>query len=306
MSTYISLLSDLGFKKAFGKENSSEEFILDFLNELFKDDEEFRDIMSVSYKNVEKSPNHIEDKEIFYDIVCETNTGHRFIVEMHKQTHKYFSDRVTYYMCREVVEQIPDYKTRSKSDYHLIPVVGIFITNFTVAGMDKKPVVRGSFLDPESGKVVLDKLKCVFVQLSQFNKTPEECVTGFDKWMYILKNMENLQEIPFKTYKNQIFERLGEMSKVANLTKDEQRQYQRDLRWARDYNAVMEYAIEEGEAKGREKGLAEGRAEGLAEGRAEGEFQKALSIARNLKKLGLPIKDIVNATGLTEEEIINA
>ena len=58
-------------------------------------------------------------------------------------------------------------------------------------------------------------------------------------------------------------------------------------------------------AKGREQGLAEGRAEGLAEGRAEGERQKALTIARNLKKLGLSIKDIENATGLTEEEIIN-
>lgn len=290
-SKYISLLSDLGFKKVFGKENSSEEFLIDFLNELFKDDPDLSNIVSVRYKNNEKSPNHSEDKEVFYDLFCETDTGHRFIVEMQKQTHKYFADRVTYYMCREISEQLADYKNRNNNDYRLLPVVGVFITNFTVSGMENKPVVHGKFLDPESGKVVLDKLKCAFVQLSQFNKTPEECITGFDKWMYILKNMENLQEIPFKTYKNQLFQRLGELSKVTNLSGEERRQYERDLRWVRDYNAVMQYAIEEGQEKGR------------AEGRAEGQQLKAKEIAGNMKKSGMRIEDIAALTGLPLSDI---
>ena len=52
-----------------------------------------------------------------------------------------------------------------------------------------------------------------------------------------------------------------------------------------------------------QKGKEEGRAEGKEEGRAEGMSQRSLEIARNLLSLGLPINQITQATGLTEEEI---
>ena len=46
-----------------------------------------------------------------------------------------------------------------------------------------------------------------------------------------------------------------------------------------------------------------GKEEGRAEGRAEGMSQRSLEIARNLLSLGLPVDQITQATGLTEEEI---
>ena len=60
---------------------------------------------------------------------------------------------------------------------------------------------------------------------------------------------------------------------------------------------------EEGRAEGKEEGRAEGKEEGRAEGRAEGMSQRSLEIARNLLSLGLPVNQITQATGLTEEEI---
>ena len=51
--------------------------------------------------------------------------------------------------------------------------------------------------------------------------------------------------------------------------------------------------------EGRAEGLAEGRAEGLEQGRME----ERLSTARNLKKLGIAPDTIVQATGLSLEEI---
>ena len=47
----------------------------------------------------------------------------------------------------------------------------------------------------------------------------------------------------------------------------------------------------------RSEGLEQGRIEGRAEGRA-------ISIARNLKSMGLGIAEIQKATGLSEEEIV--
>ena len=61
--------------------------------------------------------------------------------------------------------------------------------------------------------------------------------------------------------------------------------------------------FKEGEAKGRAEGIAKGRAEGIAEGRAEGEKEKAKEIAKKMKDMGLPVKEIAQYTQLTQEEI---
>ena len=60
---------------------------------------------------------------------------------------------------------------------------------------------------------------------------------------------------------------------------------------------------EEGRAEGMEKGRAEGMEKGRAEGLEKGMNQRSLEIARNLLSLGLPVTQITQATGLTEEEI---
>lgn len=66
-------------------------------------------------------------------------------------------------------------------------------------------------------------------------------------------------------------------------------------------------AIEEGLAEGLEKGLAEGLEKGLAEGLErglkEGSREKAMDIARNLKRMGMSVEDIVEAVGL-EADIV--
>ena len=53
----------------------------------------------------------------------------------------------------------------------------------------------------------------------------------------------------------------------------------------------------------RKEDLVEGRKAGIEEGRKEGAYQRALETARILKQLGDPISKIMQATGLSEEEI---
>jgi predicted transposase/invertase (TIGR01784 family) len=49
--------------------------------------------------------------------------------------------------------------------------------------------------------------------------------------------------------------------------------------------------------------LGHARREGRVEGRAEGETAKALDVAKNLLKLGIPVDTIVKSTGLTSAEV---
>ena len=51
--------------------------------------------------------------------------------------------------------------------------------------------------------------------------------------------------------------------------------------------------------------FAEGMAEGMAKGKAEGEKEAKEKIAANLLSLGVPLETIVQASGLSEEEIRN-
>ena len=57
------------------------------------------------------------------------------------------------------------------------------------------------------------------------------------------------------------------------------------------------------EKRGMEKGRAEGMAEGMAKGMAKGELSKGLEVARNLLAMGMSWTQIIQATGLTEDQL---
>ena len=127
-----------------------------------------------------------------------------------------------------------------------------------------------------------------------FAKEEDECETDFERWIYVLKNMETLQRLPFKARKA-VFEKLEQIVDIAGMSKEDRMKYDESIKVYRDQLAVMEHERLQGEAKGRAEGIAEGRAEGEAKGKAE--------VARNLKQMGLPVDAIVQATGLTPEAI---
>lgn len=92
-------------------------------------------------------------------------------------------------------------------------------------------------------------------------------------------------------------------TRYANLTPQQKREYDRELkeRWDRAAEAESHYL--DGEEKGLAKGLAEGHAKGLAEGHAKGRAEEAREIAKKLKKMGSPMDFITQATGLSAEEV---
>lgn len=88
-----------------------------------------------------------------------------------------------------------------------------------------------------------------------------------------------------------IFRRLDKVANYATLSPDERRQYDYDLKRARDYYAEISYARKEAINEGLAQGRAEGRAEGLRES------------ARKMIKAGLDPNFIHEMTGLSPEEI---
>ena len=69
-----------------------------------------------------------------------------------------------------------------------------------------------------------DKLRFVFLQLPCFKKEESECENDFERWIYVLKNMETLQRLPFKARKS-VFEKLEQIVDIASLSKEERMKY---------------------------------------------------------------------------------
>ena len=137
-------------------------------------------------------------------------------------------------------------------------------------------------------------MRYIFLELPSFKKEESECETDFERWIYVLKNMETLQRLPFKA-RNAVFKKLEEIVDIASMSKEERMKYDESIKVYRDQLAVMEFE--------RNKGLVEGRAEGLAEGRAEGLSEGKESVARNLKRMGMDVETIVKVTGLDPDVI---
>ncbi|MGI5096864.1 Rpn family recombination-promoting nuclease/putative transposase [Treponema socranskii] len=66
---------------------------------------------------------------------------------------------------------------------------------------------------------------------------------------------------------------------------------------------ALQEGIAQGEAKGEAKGFSLGIAQGKLEGFSDGSYQAKLETAKNLLGMGLSIKNIAQATGLSETEI---
>ena len=112
-------------------------------------------------------------------------------------------------------------------------------------------------------------------------------------WIYIIKNMEKLKEMPFVD-KNPVFRMLAEIGDLRKLTPEERELYDEDIKVMRDLDATQKWEEEQ-----KHMEIEKGRAEGREQGRAEGK----LEIAKNLLAMGIPMDKVVQASGLTEEQI---
>ena len=152
--------------------------------------------------------------------------------------------------------------------------------------------------EKSSDTIFSDKLRFIYLSLPFFNKSEEECESGFEKWIYVLKYMEVLERLPF-TAQKKIFNHLAKLADVRCLSSEEQEKYDESIKAVDDYYSGLYGFYVEGE----EKGIAKGRVEGRAEGRAEGELSKGLTVARNLLAIGMSWPQIMQITGLTEEQL---
>ena len=158
----------------------------------------------------------------------------------------------------------------------------MFFLNFRLTDLPSKLRTDIVPADRDTHELFTDKMRYIFLELPSFKKEESECETDFERWIYVLKNMETLQRLPFKA-RNAVFKKLEEIVDIASMSKEERMRYDESIKVYRDQLAVMEFE--------RNKGLAEGRAE------------EKENVARNLKRMGMDVETIAKATGLDPDVI---
>ena len=250
MSTYINPFVDFGFKYIFGAPSSGE-FLIDFLNSLFANDSGFEPIVSITYSDKEKSREREEGRAAVYDILCTTDTGRQFIVEMQRDSQGFFIDRSIYYMSRSICDQA--IKGRDWN-FQLLPVHFVSFMDFTLPELEGKIVSEAMLCDMDSHKPLSKNMRYTYIQLPMFDKKEEDCHTELDRWLFTLINMHEMDAMPF-THQSKLFQKLANVASYANLSPEDRREYDRDLKAYRDISNQLAYSYEQGVDVGVKQGI---------------------------------------------------
>ncbi len=116
--------------------------------------------------------------------------------------------------------------------------------------------------------------------------TEAECMDIFDCWIYIVKNMNMFEQMPFSE-KYPVFRKLAEIGDLRKLSREELELYDEDIKNMRDIYATRKFD----EKRGMEIGMAKGMA------------KEKIATAHRLLSMGLSDEQVSTVTELPLEDI---
>ena len=268
---YINPFTDYGFKRLFGEE-PSKNLLLDFLNELLINEQ--GQLKDLTYLKSDRLGTTEEERKAIFDLYCENEKGEKFIVELQKTKQKYFKDRTVYYSTFPIREQA---EKGSEWNFELKAVYTIAILDF-IFDEDKNEPDKFRYdvklSDIETHKVFYDKLTFIYLEMPKFKKKVHELKTHFEKWLFVLRNLNKLDRIP-EELKESIFEQLFERAEIAKFSPEEVQEYEDSLKTYRDIKNSIDTARDE----------------------------ERIEITKKSLEMGLDVDTISQITGLTKEQI---
>ena len=299
LAPFVNLRSDVGFKAVFADRNNKD-ILIGVLNQILPPEARIEDIKE--YSDREQRRDVPYGKKTVLDLVCVDKDDRTFVVEMQASEEDFFFERCVYYASGLYHLELSD-GVRYKG---LRPVYVVSFLNYRLRHDDESLwdtdhfISHWRFTEKRTGMVADQTISVIFVEMTLFTKTLEECVTEFDRLFYIFRNSEGFQRVPeWIEEAGGISRRLAEACEVAAFDKEKKLKYEIDKMNEWDILAQREFAERKGLEEGLQKGLQEGREEGLEQGREE----TRLSIARKLFEAGTPVDVIVNCTGVDDGTI---
>ena len=237
---FINPFTDFGFKRIFGEEESKP-FLISFLNDLLPIKDK---IKSVTFQNTEQFGATLEDRKAIYDLYCIDEKGRDFIVELQRAEQRFFIDRALYYTTFPIQAQA----TRGVWNFQLKPIYFIGILNFEVNEFkdDDNYIHYCQVMDINKKNIVSEKLNFIYIEVPKFKKKKEELSKHLEWWLYYLRDLNKLKEIP-KEFEGDIIEQAFKRAEFLKLSSQEQHNYHINLKHFRDWVNTLDTALWKGE-----------------------------------------------------------
>lgn len=237
-----------------------------------------------------------DDKFNRVDIKAKNSKGEIIIIEVQNTRELDYLERILYGVAKAITEHI----SLGERYFEVKKIYSISILYFDIgSGSDYLYHGQNSFIGVHTGDylrvstkekdAIVPRLPAeiypeyFLIRVNEFNKV---AMTPLEEWIEYLKTgcIRSDTKAPG-------LEEAREKLIYYNMSPEERRAYDEHLSAMMIQNDVLDTA--------KLEGLIEGRIEGIK----EGEQKKQISIASNLKKMGLSAEMIIEATGLSAEDI---
>lgn len=266
-------------------------------------------ISEVAIKNPFKPGEYKGQKEFVLDVAAVDILGRQFDIEIQSANHASYKSRALLYWARLHASQLS-----SGDDYcDTKPTVGIHLCAFKLFTeiADRHVIVDARVR--EHGDIVLSEDFCLhFIEIPKFKDLDRGGFLSDLEKLVLWFTLDPVSDTQLDPDDQAWIDRLPPILRESPMYRDMEKKYREFMtdenlrayaesrfRFITDQKNWLHEAERSGLAEGLQRGLKEGREEGRKEGREE---EKA-DIARRLFKLGLTREQVVEATGLSDEEI---
>ncbi|MBR2290461.1 MAG: Rpn family recombination-promoting nuclease/putative transposase [Clostridia bacterium] len=280
-----SIRMDEVFKIVFGN-NYRSQYLKRFLEALLD-----IHITNIVVRNeVALDKNHIDSKLMKLDILAEIDNNIKINIEMQSSLGYNIVNRGEAY-----ASSIFSSNLNVGEDYLEVPkTIVIWLLDHDLF-QDGPYHEQSKLIRKSNNEVLAEDITYHFIQLPKFIKQTREIKTEKEQWLAYISHQLNDEELEELFEMNDDIKEIDEIvDKVVNSE---------ELRMAIMDKMLAKYERNLEKAGAHAEGKAEGKAEGLVEGKIEGRQERDIEVARNLKNLSVPIETIMEATGLTREEI---
>ncbi len=268
------LKNDYLFKKIFSNELYLKQLLLQFFNVKCN---------TIKYLNTELFKTNKNDKIGIVDLLLRVD-GEIVILELQNINRHNFEDRLLFYSSID----IHNHCLKEDEDYNKLKSIRVYaIINYSLF----KNNVKGKVRLKVENRIFTKKLEYNIFDLTKVNKNASKNRYYELASLFNNQNLDSLEKIVNSKINIKILEEI----KLYNLDKKEYEKMEEIERLMMNetehYDTAYEDGIEVGVKKGR------------IEGRNQGKNQEKIEIAKNLINENVDIKIIMNATGLTVEQI---
>ena len=243
-----------------------------------------KDIKETQLLNTNLRKMHEDDKQGILDVRILMNNLVEIDIEIQLAELKVWADSSLFYLAKMYVEQIESGET-----YKVFKrCVSISLLNFTLFHDTDDFYSCFHLREDTRNTIYTDKMEFHVVELSKLPKELKEDSSDILLWAKFI-NAEQKEEFDMLATKNPYIQSAYEQLQLISQDKTKRLEYEAREKAIRDYNQLMYEAEERGKEIGKEIG----------------EYEKAVSIAKNMLAFGISPEVISKITNLSEQDWIS-